>query len=82
MYSNKIKETVLKCETIISTSDLVRVNEEFVSIGLISNVRVEIIVSHASRVGLFDLLGYNLRDYKELHEGKKVSIDAYQYALI
>ncbi|GIN71836.1 luciferase [Bacillus sp. J14TS2] len=56
--------------TIISTSDPVRVYEDFATIDLISNGRAEIIAGRASRVGLFDLLGYNLRDYEELYEEK------------
>ncbi|MGV3489094.1 MAG: LLM class flavin-dependent oxidoreductase [Tuberibacillus sp.] len=56
--------------TIISTSDPVRVYEDFATIDLISGGRAEIIAGRASRVGLFDLLGYNLRDYEELFEEK------------
>ncbi|MCO7175383.1 LLM class flavin-dependent oxidoreductase [Sporolactobacillus kofuensis] len=56
--------------TIISTSDPVRVYENFATIDLISGGRAEIICGRASRVGLFDLLGYNLRDYEELYEEK------------
>ncbi|GGH84629.1 alkanesulfonate monooxygenase SsuD/methylene tetrahydromethanopterin reductase-like flavin-dependent oxidoreductase (luciferase family) [Pullulanibacillus pueri] len=56
--------------TIISTSDPVRVYENFATIDLISKGRAEIIAGRASRVGLFDLLGYNLRDYEELFEEK------------
>jgi alkanesulfonate monooxygenase SsuD/methylene tetrahydromethanopterin reductase-like flavin-dependent oxidoreductase (luciferase family) len=56
--------------TIISTSDPVRVYEDFSTIDLISNGRTEIIAGRASRVGLFELLGYNLRDYEELFEEK------------
>ena len=56
--------------TIISTLDPVRVYEDFATIDLISNGRAEIIAGRASRVGLFDLLGYDLRDYEELYEEK------------
>lgn len=56
--------------TIISTSDPVRVYEDFATIDLISKGRAEIVAGRASRVGLFDLLGYNLRDYEELFEEK------------
>lgn len=56
--------------TIISTSDPVRVYEDFATIDLISKGRTEIVAGRASRVGLFDLLGYNLRDYEELFEEK------------
>jgi len=56
--------------TIISTSDPVRVFEDFATIDLISNGRAEITAGRASRIGLFDLLGYNVRDYEELFEEK------------
>jgi len=56
--------------TIISTSDPVRVFEDFSTIDLISEGRTEIIAGRASRVGLFDLLGYDLNDYEELYEEK------------
>jgi alkanesulfonate monooxygenase SsuD/methylene tetrahydromethanopterin reductase-like flavin-dependent oxidoreductase (luciferase family) len=66
--TEKIK--LASSSTIISTSDPVRVYEDFATIDLISNGRTEIIAGRASRVGLFDLLGYNLRDYEELYEEK------------
>lgn len=56
--------------TIISTSDPVRVYEDFATIDLISNGRSEIIAGRASRVGLYQLLGYDLNDYEELFEEK------------
>lgn len=56
--------------TIISTSDPVRVYENFATLDLISNGRAEIVAGRASRIGLFDLLGYNIRDYEELYEEK------------
>ncbi|WP_188384145.1 LLM class flavin-dependent oxidoreductase [Ornithinibacillus halotolerans] len=56
--------------TIISTSDPVRVYEDFATIDLLSNGRAEIIAGRASRVGLFELLGYDLRNYEELFEEK------------
>ncbi|MHC5267902.1 LLM class flavin-dependent oxidoreductase [Enterococcus sp. LJL98] len=56
--------------TIISTSDPVRVYEDFATIDLISGGRTEIIAGRASRVGLYELLGYNLRDYEALFEEK------------
>jgi alkanesulfonate monooxygenase SsuD/methylene tetrahydromethanopterin reductase-like flavin-dependent oxidoreductase (luciferase family) len=61
---------IASSSTIISTSDPVRVYEDFATIDLISNGRTEIIAGRASRVGLFELLGYNLRDYEELFEEK------------
>ena len=56
--------------TIISTSDPVRVYENFSTLDLISNGRIELVAGRASRVGLFELLGYDLRDYEELYEEK------------
>lgn len=56
--------------TIISTSDPVRVYEDFSTIDLISNGRAEIVAGRASRIGLFELLGYDVRDYEELYEEK------------
>ena len=56
--------------TIISTSDPVRVYEDFSTIDLISEGRAEIIAGRASRIGLFELLGYNVQDYEELYEEK------------
>ena len=56
--------------TIISTSDPVRVYEDFSTIDLLSNGRVEIVAGRASRVGLFELLGYDLKDYEALFEEK------------
>lgn len=56
--------------TIVSTSDPVRIYEDFATIDLISNGRTEIIGGRASRIGLFDLLGYDLHDYEELFEEK------------
>src|SRR5690625_1092298 len=66
--TSKIK--IGSSSTIISTSDPVRVYEDFATIDLISNGRAEIIAGRASRIGLFDLLGYSLRDYEELYEEK------------
>jgi len=56
--------------TIISTLDPVRVYEDFATIDLISDGRAEIIAGRASRLGVFDLLGYNIEDYEELYEEK------------
>ncbi|WP_366248909.1 LLM class flavin-dependent oxidoreductase [Terribacillus aidingensis] len=56
--------------TIISTSDPVRVYENFATLDLISNGRAEIIAGRASRIGLFELLGYDLHNYEELFEEK------------
>ncbi|WP_340001920.1 LLM class flavin-dependent oxidoreductase [Oceanobacillus sp. FSL K6-0127] len=66
--TSKIK--IASSSTIISTLDPVRVYEDFATIDLISKGRAEIIAGRASRIGLFDLLGYDLRDYEELFEEK------------
>lgn len=56
--------------TIISTLDPVRVYEDFATLDLISDGRMEIVAGRASRLGVFDLLGYNVQDYEELYEEK------------
>ncbi|RYG73450.1 LLM class flavin-dependent oxidoreductase [Lentibacillus lipolyticus] len=66
--TEKIK--IASSSTIISTLDPVRVYEDFATLDLISNGRAEIIAGRASRVGNFDLLGYDLHDYEELYEEK------------
>ncbi|CEG24370.1 Alkanal monooxygenase alpha chain [Planococcus massiliensis] len=66
--TEKIK--IASSSTIISTSDPVRVYEDFSTIDLISGGRAEIVAGRASRVGLFDLLGYDVRNYEELFEEK------------
>lgn len=64
------KMKVSSSSTILSTSDPVRVFEDFATIDLLSKGRAEIVAGRASRVGLFELLGYDLRDYEELFEEK------------
>ncbi|MFA9556787.1 LLM class flavin-dependent oxidoreductase [Evansella sp. AB-rgal1] len=66
--TEKIK--ISSSSTIISTSDPVRVYEDFSTIDLISKGRAEIIAGRASRIGLFELLGYNVNYYEELFEEK------------
>ncbi|KIL51039.1 LLM class flavin-dependent oxidoreductase [Jeotgalibacillus campisalis] len=61
---------IASSSTIISTSDPVRVFENFATIDLISKGRAEIVAGRASRVGLFELLGYDVRDYEALYEEK------------
>lgn len=56
--------------TILSTSDPVRVFENFSTIDHLSEGRAELVAGRASRIGLFELLGYDLRDYEELFEEK------------
>ncbi|WP_188208205.1 LLM class flavin-dependent oxidoreductase [Alkalibacillus aidingensis] len=66
--TDKIK--IASSSTIISTLDPVRVYEDFATIDLISDGRTEIVAGRASRVGNFELLGYDLRDYEGLFEEK------------
>lgn len=61
---------ISSASTIVSTSDPVRIYENFATLDLISGGRAEIIGGRASRVGLFDLLGYDLQDYEALFEEK------------
>ncbi|HCM88445.1 MULTISPECIES: LLM class flavin-dependent oxidoreductase [Vagococcus] len=56
--------------TIMSTSDPVRVFENFSTLDLLSNGRIEIVGGRASRIGLFKLLGFDLNNYEELFEEK------------
>ena len=61
---------IASSSTIVSTLDPVRVYEDFATLDLLSNGRAEIVAGRASRVGLFELLGYNLHDYEQLFEEK------------
>ncbi|MDB5122054.1 MAG: class flavin-dependent oxidoreductase [Mucilaginibacter sp.] len=56
--------------TVLSTSDPVRVYEEFSTLDLLSDGRAEIIAGRASRVGVYELMGINLRDYEDIFEEK------------
>ncbi|WP_054955356.1 LLM class flavin-dependent oxidoreductase [Paenibacillus dakarensis] len=56
--------------TVLSTSDPVRVYEDFATLDLISRGRAEIVAGRGSRVGAYSLLGYDVRDYEELFEEK------------
>src|SRR5699024_8331981 len=66
--TEKIK--IASSSTIISTLDPVRVYADFATLDLISEGRAEIIAGRASRVGNFELLGYDLHDYEALYEEK------------
>ncbi|SFQ55535.1 Flavin-dependent oxidoreductase, luciferase family (includes alkanesulfonate monooxygenase SsuD and methylene tetrahydromethanopterin reductase) [Psychrobacillus psychrotolerans] len=66
--TNKIK--IASSSSIISTSDPVRVYEDFATIDLLSKGRAEIVAGRASRIGLFELLGFDVRYYEELYEEK------------
>lgn len=56
--------------TIVSTSDPVRIYENFSTLDILSNGRAEIVGGRASRIGLFSLLGFDVADYTELFEEK------------
>lgn len=56
--------------TVLSTSDPVRVYEDFATLDLISKGRAEIVAGRGSRIGAYGLLGYDVRDYEELFEEK------------
>lgn len=56
--------------TVLSTSDPVRVYEDFATLDLISKGRAEIVAGRGSRVGAYSLLGYDVNDYEELFEEK------------
>ena len=47
-----------------------RVFEDFATLDLISHGRAEIVAGRASRTGIFELFGYDLKDYDELFEEK------------
>ncbi|QHA35321.1 LLM class flavin-dependent oxidoreductase [Rossellomorea marisflavi] len=56
--------------TVLSTSDPVRVYEDFATIDLISNGRAEIVAGRGSRAGAYELFGYDVEDYEDLFEEK------------
>ncbi|MGY3715926.1 LLM class flavin-dependent oxidoreductase [Sutcliffiella cohnii] len=64
------KMKIASSSTIVSTSDPVRIYEDFATIDLISKGRAEIVAGRASRIGLFELLGYDVNQYEELFEEK------------
>lgn len=66
--TEKIK--VSSSSTIVSATDPVRVFEDFATLDLISHGRAEVVAGRASRVGIFELFGYDLKDYDELFEEK------------
>ncbi|MEM6864460.1 MAG: LLM class flavin-dependent oxidoreductase [Bacteroidota bacterium] len=56
--------------TVLSTSDPVRVFQNFATIDLISNGRAEIVAGRGSFVDSFPLFGYNLNDYDAIFAEK------------
>lgn len=47
-----------------------RAYEDFATLDLISNGRAEIVAGRGSRIGAYELLGYDVQDYEELFEEK------------
>ncbi|WP_042477917.1 LLM class flavin-dependent oxidoreductase [Bacillus ndiopicus] len=56
--------------TVLSVADPVRIYEDFATIDLISNGRAEIVAGRGSRVGAYELFGYDLAYYEDLFEEK------------
>lgn len=56
--------------TTLSVLDPVRVFEDAATIDLLSGGRMELIAGRASRIGSFELFGYDHKDYDELFEEK------------
>ena len=66
--TNKIK--IASSVSVLSTSDPVRVYEDFATLDLISNGRAEIVAGRGSRLGAYELFGYDVHDYEEIFEEK------------
>lgn len=56
--------------TVLSTSDPVRVYQNFSTLDLISKGRAELVVGRGSAIEAYPLFGYNLQDYDELFKEK------------
>ncbi|MGQ1889533.1 LLM class flavin-dependent oxidoreductase [Thermophagus sp. OGC60D27] len=56
--------------TVLSSSDPVKVYQDFVTLDLLSNHRAEIIAGRGSFIESFPLYGFNIHDYHELFEEK------------
>ncbi|WP_314068261.1 LLM class flavin-dependent oxidoreductase [uncultured Vagococcus sp.] len=66
--TSKIK--LASSATVLSVHDPIRVYEDFATLDLISDGRMEIVAGRGSRVGAYYLLGYDVDDYEELFEEK------------
>lgn len=55
---------------VLSTSDPVRVYQQFATLDLIAKGRAELVVGRGSAVEAYPLFGYNLKDYDALFEEK------------
>lgn len=56
--------------TVLSSSDPVKVYQDFSSLDLMSHQRAEIVAGRGSFIESFPLFGYDLKDYNELFEEK------------
>ena len=56
--------------TVLSATDPVRVFQEFATMDLLSQGRVEMVVGHGSSIEAFPLFGFRLEDYDSLFEEK------------
>src|SRR5690554_7232416 len=56
--------------TVLSSSDPVRIYEEFATLDLLSNGRAEIMAGRGSFIESFPLFGYDLKDYDTLFDEK------------
>jgi probable LLM family oxidoreductase len=56
--------------TVLSTSDPVRVYQNFATLDLISRGRAEVVVGRGSAIDAYPLFGYNLNDYDALFQEK------------
>lgn len=61
---------IASASTLVSVADPVRIFEDFATLDLLSNHRIELVGGRASRLGAFDLLGYSVEDYEALFEEK------------
>lgn len=56
--------------TVLSSTDPVKVYQDFATIDLLSNQRVEIVAGRGSFIESYPLFGYDLKDYNSLFEEK------------
>jgi len=56
--------------TVLSAADPVRVFQEFATLDLLSQSRVEMVVGRGSSIEAFPLFGFRLEDYDSLFEEK------------
>lgn len=56
--------------TVLSTSDPVRVYQNFATLDLVSKGRAELVVGRGSAIDAYPLFGYNLKDYDALFREK------------